>query len=187
MRRIDIRRSKRADLLAAKRRIVGHSQHHSVSWGFPPAHLENVLPLLFVRDPPKPAMALNQWSPTHSRAQWVSYGDPFFNQVVIEEPDHSEMLMQGRIRQRGSRLSLAFGGTLSDMLDVSTDYVTNNGRKLKASRRQKSQIRIEITSVGVKRIRCQASCGLKLQPVSRVRSFGDARIPFPSDFADREL
>src|SRR5205807_821656 len=98
----------------------------------------------------------------------ISWTDPFFNQVVIEESDHRDVLLQGRIRQRGSPLALPLGGTLSDVLDVGTDHVTGNGLTLSANRCQKSQICIEIVSVGFKRVRCKAARGLKLQPISRV-------------------
>ena len=99
-------------------------------------------------------MALNQTSPAYRRSKCVSCADPFFNQVVIKESDHREVLLQRCIRQCCSHLSFALSGTLSDMLDVSTNHVTKNRLKLNASRRQKSQKRIEITSVSIKRVRC---------------------------------
>src|SRR6266700_4231094 len=133
---VDVRCFESADFLAAKRRIVGHRQHDSVPQRLLPANLEDALPLFLCRDPWEPAMALNQPPPAYSRAKWMSCADAFFNQVVIEESDHREVLLQGCIRQRGSLLPLSLGRTLSDFLDVSSDHAANNTLKFNARRLQ---------------------------------------------------
>jgi hypothetical protein len=68
-----------------------------------------------------------------------SYAGPFFNQVVIEESDYREMLLQRGVRQRGPRLSFSLGGTLSNIFDVSTDHVANDGLKLNAIHARKAK------------------------------------------------
>src|SRR5260221_11897512 len=108
-------------------------------------------------------MALNQSSPTYRRSKWVSRADPFFNQVVIEESDHCKVLLEGRIRQGGSRPPFSLGGARSEISGVGTNLVADNGLELRASGPQKRKICIEIAAVGVTGLCRKRSCRLKLQ------------------------
>ena len=64
--------------------------------------LKNGLPLFLAWNPGKTMMSLNQPTPAYGRAQRVSRADSFFDQEVMKESNHSEVLLHSGICESGS-------------------------------------------------------------------------------------
>src|SRR5580658_9856885 len=154
---IDVGYFKRADLPAAESCIVGHRQHHSISQRLLLTDLKNVLPLFLAWNPRKPVMPLNQPAPAYRRAQWVSRADSFFDQEVVKEANHCEVLLQSGVRESASCFHLLFRNRrnleLSDAPNVGSDRRTNDRVKRDIFGLQKTEIAVQVSPVGLDRVR----------------------------------
>src|SRR5437867_10773820 len=121
----------------------------------------------------KPVLSLNEAAPGYSRAQGVSRTDSLFHQEVMKEPNHGQILLQGRVREgcpcRCPFFSNSWNWKFGDAADIGSNRRTNHGIEPNIFGFQESEIRVQVSAVGFDGVGCQASRGLKLQPFPRLR------------------
>src|SRR5579859_4546409 len=109
----------------------------------------------------------------------------------MKEANHCEVLLQSGVRESASCFHPLSRNPrnleLSDAPNVGSNRGTNDRVKRDIFGLQKTEIAVQVSSVGFDGVRCQASCGLKLQPFSCLRILCNPPISLPAHFTDRKL